>query len=69
MNKKKKEIIMTLLVLFSIPSNWYNDPVSFKPVKIQNFNVTHNVLVFLHIQKTGGSELDNFLIRSLAYID
>lgn len=68
-NKCYQSIVFICLFLIFISSKFFYFQNPFKLFKIQNFNINRNVLVFLHIQKTGGRELDTFLIENLVYFD
>ena len=70
-------LILNIIILFYLLSFIYTPNVSkfkkyinqksFKTTPTIKFDSKKHVLIFLHIQKTGGSDFDRFLIKNLVF--
>jgi hypothetical protein len=57
---------LTFLLLFSLSSVEYTSYFTFQSYYTQKkFDINKNVLVFLHMQKTGGSDFDRNIVKHL----
>ena len=61
------QAIFLIFFIYFIVSRLYTGYNPYKSIEVENFNISRQVLVFFHIQKTSGREFDTFLIKNLVY--
>jgi hypothetical protein len=65
-------LLLTFYLIFSSNDEFGNDYVYVSEIqasKTIDFNTTTDLLVFLHIQKTGGSDFDRSIVKNLMSFD